>query len=140
MLDWVHAHEALMWWLAIGSAIAFVGTLLLVPWLVVRIPHDYFAPRKASPGPWAHRHPVIRGALVLGKNVLGVVFLLAGIAMLVLPGQGVLTILAGIMLLDFPGKRRLECWVVSRPAVLKSINWIRQRAGHQPLVVGPQPD
>jgi hypothetical protein len=73
---------------------------------------------------------------VLGKNVLGVVFVLAGIAMLILPGQGVLTILAGIMLLDFPGKRTLECRVVSQPAVLKSINWMRQRAGHAPLVVG----
>jgi hypothetical protein len=65
--------------------------------------------------------------------VLGAVFLLAGLAMLFTPGQGLLTILMGIMLLNFPGKQRLELAIVRRPAVLKSINWVRGRAGRPPL-------
>jgi len=137
MLDWVQGHETLFWWLAIFSAVAFVATLLLLPWAVSRIPADYFVSRRPPRGPWADHHPIIRGVLLLAKNLLGVVFVLAGIAMLVLPGQGVLTILAGIMLLHFPGKRRLECWVVSRPAVLKSINWMRQRRKREPLLAPP---
>ena len=137
MLDWVHGHETLFWWLAIFSAVAFVATLLLLPWAVSRIPADYFASRKAPHTLWADRHPIVRGALMIAKNLLGVVFVLAGIAMLVLPGQGVLTVLAGIMLIDFPGKRRLERWVVGRPAVLKSINWMRQRRGREPLLAPP---
>lgn len=137
MLDWVQGHERLFWWLAIFSAVAFVATLLLLPWAVSRIPADYFSRRTHPRAPWADHHPLVRAALMVAKNVLGLVFVLAGIAMLVLPGQGILTILAGIMLVDFPGKRRLECWVVGRPAVLKSINWMRQRRGREPLLAPP---
>ena len=54
--------------------------------------------------------------------------------MLVLPGQGVLTILIGVMFINFPGKYRLERWVVMRDPVLKTINRLRQRAGHPPLI------
>jgi len=67
--------------------------------------------------------------LLIGKNLLGCVIIVAGIVMLVLPGQGILTILAGIMLLDFPGKYRLLRWIVARPQVLRTLNWLRRRAG-----------
>jgi len=59
--------------------------------------------------------------------------LVAGIAMLVLPGQGVLTIVIGIMLLDFPGKYRFERSLAARRPVLRSINWLRRRA-NRPLL------
>ena len=71
----------------------------------------------------------------IGKNALGVVFVLAGVAMILLPGQGVLTILLGIMLTEFPGKYRFERWLVRRRAVLGAINWLRERAGRPPLIV-----
>ena len=74
--------------------------------------------------------------MVIGKNVLGAIFVVAGLIMLVLPGQGIFTILIGIMLLDFPGKYRLERWIVARRPVLQSINWLRQRAGRAALVLG----
>ncbi len=47
--------------------------------------------------------------------------------MLFLPGQGLLTILAGILILDFPGKYKLEHYLISKPVVLDSLNWIRRR-------------
>jgi len=72
-------------------------------------------------------------ALLIGKNVLGYAFIVAGIIMLVLPGQGMLTILIGITLVNFPGRYRLERWFVSRRPVLRSINWLRRRAGQPPL-------
>src|SRR5512140_3272825 len=102
MLDWLHAHEALLtWlrgneallgWLAAASVATFVGSLIAVPWLVVRIPADYFARGRRRPLPWADRHPLVRALLHVGKNVIGGLFVIAGIAMLVLPGQGILTI------------------------------------------------
>jgi hypothetical protein len=73
--------------------------------------------------------------LVIAKNLLGYIFVLAGILMLMLPGQGVLTILIGIMLLNFPGKYELERWIVSHGSVFRSINWIRRHAGRTPLVL-----
>jgi hypothetical protein len=38
------------------------------------------------------------------------------------------------MLLNFPGKYRLERWIAARRPVLRSINWLRRRAGRAPLV------
>ena len=134
-LDWIPLDQTTIWCLAVFSIISFVGTLMLVPLLVVRIPADYFAEKKRHRWePWAHEHSLIRWSLLIGKNVLGYIFIILGIAMLVLPGQGVLTILIGIMFINFPGKYRLERWVVMREPVLKTINTLRQRAGRVPLI------
>ena len=70
---------------------------------------------------------------MVGKNLLGSVLMVAGVAMLVLPGQGVLTILVGFLLVDFPGKYPLERWLVSRRAIGAPLNWLRSRAGRAPL-------
>jgi hypothetical protein len=134
MLEWVTNNETALWWLAVFSVISFVATLAIVPVLIVRIPGDYFADtRRHVWDPVARRHPVMRLVLLIGKNLLGWVIILLGIAMLVLPGQGILTILVGMILINFPGKYRLERWFVTRGPVLKTINLIRQRSGREPL-------
>lgn len=135
MPDWITIDNSTIWYLAVFSIVSFVGTLMLVPVLVVRIPADYFAETKRHRWePWAHEHPLIRWSLLIAKNLLGYIFIILGIAMLVLPGQGVLTILIGVMFINFPGKYRLERWVVMRGPVLRTINSLRQRAGRAPLV------
>ena len=118
--DWVKTHSIAVWWLAGLSALTFVGTLIAIPFLVVRIPADYFAHESRETTRWGNRHPVIRGILIILKNVIGLSFIIAGIAMLILPGQG---------------KYRLERWLVKKRAVLKSINWLRKRTGHPPINV-----
>jgi len=123
-------------WLAAASVVGFVGSLIGIPWVLVRLPADYFDTR--VPRHWmTGRHPLLRTAGLVAKNIMGVVFLLAGIAMLVLPGQGVLTILIGISLIDFPGKHRLEARLVSQRLVLNAINTVRQKFGRPPLVLAP---
>lgn len=135
MLESIGAHETAIMWLAGASFVAFCATLIAVPWLIVRIPSDYFAHGKRPRKQWADRHPVVRGALLAGKNLLGYLLLVAGIAMLVLPGQGLLTMLLGFILVDLPGKYRFERWLVARPLVLRTINALRRRAGRDPLVL-----
>lgn len=135
MLDWIKIDQATIGMLAAFSLISFIATLIIVPFLVIRIPEDYFAEtRRHRWEPWAHQHPVIRWTLLIAKNILGYVLIILGFAMLVLPGQGILTIFVGIMFINFPGKYRLERWVIMRGPVLKVINSLRQRAGHAPLV------
>ena len=134
MIEWIQSNETVLWWLAASTVVTFIATLIAVPILVVRIPPDYFSRRKNHPRLWANHHPVVRAMLLTGKNALGLVFVVAGFIMLVLPGQGIFTILIGIMLLNFPGKYRLEWWVVTRGPVLRSINWLRRRAGRDLLV------
>lgn len=125
--DWVHGLVHSKIWLAVGvlSLLAFVATAVLVPLALVRMPRDYFL---REPGP--RRIPLV---LVVLKNVLGVVLVLVGIAMLVLPGQGLITIALGLGLVDFPGRRRFELAVIGRPAVLRSINALRRKVGREPL-------
>ena len=135
MFDWITQNEAVIWFMAVFSIISFIASLLLIPVLVTRIPEDYFAETKRHRWePWAHEHPVVRWSLLILKNALGYIFIVLGIAMLVLPGQGVLTIMIGIMFINFPGKYRLERWVVLRGPVLNIINRLRQRAGRAPLI------
>lgn len=135
VMEWIEANEAALLWLAGSSTFVFLATLIAVPWLVTRIPRDYFTHKRRRPAARGGQHPMLRALLTAGKNMLGVVFVAVGLAMLVLPGQGVMTILVGILLLDLPGKYRLECWVVRRKPILRSINWLRRRAGRPPLVV-----
>lgn len=120
-------------WLLLLVGLPFVGTLLLVPWLVVQLPADYFHSSYRPTLLWGVSHPVLRWLLHLGKNLLGFVVLLMGIAMLVLPGQGVLTIITGLLLMNFPGKYRFERWLVRQKPVLAAVNWLRRKAGREAL-------
>ena len=140
MLEWLQGDENKIWWIAGASILTFLAFLAIVPLLAVRIPSDYFAHGKSHKKLWADQHLVLRMVLLLGKNLLGYFFVAAGIVMLVLPGQGILTILAGIMLLNFPGKYRLVRWIVARPQVLRTLNWIRRRVGRSPLYLKADSD
>jgi hypothetical protein len=137
VLEWIRAHEALLWWLGALSVVTFVATLGLLPLAIIRIPADYFSRRAPSPDSWSGHHPILRFSLIAGKNLLGVLFLLAGVAMLVLPGQGIITMFIGLTLLDFPGKRKLELRLVRIPAVRRAIDWIRRKSERPPLEIPP---
>jgi len=136
MSAWVKLPPAFGWWLLIASAVMLGTALLAVPVLVTRIPTDYFAHPQRDGARYPRRYRWFRWTWLIAKNVLGVALLLAGILMLVLPGQGILTILLAFAFLDFPGKFKLQRWIVSRNGVLDSINWMRARAGEPPLVLG----
>jgi hypothetical protein len=112
----------------------FVGSLLSLPFLLARIPEDYFTDPQRHAARLKSLHPVVYLSLRLLKNLLGWVLVLAGILMLVLPGQGILTIIMGLVLSDFPGKFALERRLASDRRILCGINWIRRRSGHTPIV------
>ena len=120
--------------LTAGSLVVFVGTLIAIPVILVRLPADYFDVR--VPRAWMkNQRPILRIMGLVAKNILGMLFLLAGLAMLILPGQGILTILIGISLLDFPGKRRMEARIVGQATVFNAINALRRKFGRPPLVL-----
>lgn len=129
----LHVNESTLWLLGIISLITFVGTLIVVPWLIVRIPTEYFASEKRQVAALSHQHPAARWLLLIAKNLFGAVLIVMGIIMLVLPGQGLLTILIGLVLLNFPGKYRFERWLVLRRPIRRSVNWLRRRSGRKPL-------
>ena len=124
--------------LTVLSIVFFVGSLIAIPFILVRLPADFFDIR--VPRPWMEdHHPVLRMLGHVVKNVVGAIFLFVGFLMLFLPGQGILTMLIGISMLDFPGKRKLEAWLIGRPAVLSTINSMRGKFGKPPLIIAPDP-
>ena len=135
ILKWLHISQTAFWWIGALSILTFLGTLLVIPLIVVHIPADYFKPRKRKKHPRHKRFSLIRLLSIALKNFFGVIFILAGLAMVVLPGQGIITILIGIMMVDFPGKFALERRIVQHPPVLRGINWMRTKANRGPLQV-----
>jgi hypothetical protein len=140
--DWIAANETLIHWLLGLSALTFVGGLVLMPILVARMRADYFVTREPSAETFAGRHPLLRWTILILKNVVGGVLVLAGIAMSLplFPGQGLITILIGFSLLNFRGKRRLELAIVRQPPVLRAIQWMRARANRPPLEMPDGPE
>lgn len=133
MIEVLFSKEVLLA-LFVFSILGFVGSLIAIPIILVRLDPRYFHPK--HPRTWMEdHHPLLRIMGHVVKNAVGIILLLAGFAMLFLPGQGILTMLVGISFMDFPGKRRLEAKFIGHPTVLRAINTLREKFGKPPLIV-----
>ncbi len=131
LLELWSRYESLLWIFALASIGTLVISAFLVPYLIVILPADFYAESNS-------RHvfggrPLLRALFLLVKNAIGALLFVAGLLMIFLPGQGILTMVAGLALLNFPGKRKLELRFLHLPRVLSSINWLRIKAGREPL-------
>jgi len=131
--EFLRVHQASLWLIGVLSVTVFMGTLVVLPILIIHIPADYFTRRKKPLKSLPQGHLAVRLLILVFKNLAGIIFILSGIAMLVLPGQGVITLLIGLMLVNFPGKRDLELRIIDQQSVLRVLNWIRLKAGKQAL-------
>jgi hypothetical protein len=133
---WNGWHQAAF---TVGFAVASaVVSVVVIGFILARLPADYFVnPEARRP---IDRHPVLRCAFALVRNLLGWFLVVLGVLLSLpgVPGQGVLTILMGVMLVDFPGKYRAERWLLTRRGVLGGINKLRARLGRPPLVTEVQ--
>jgi len=134
-MDDLSQWQPVLLWASGFSLLAGVLTLLAVPWLVTRLPSDYFTQPRREVWHFDNDRPLITFVIILIKNLVGLVLAILGLIMLVTPGQGLLTLLVGMMLMNFPGKYQLERWLVSRPGVMRGLNWLRRRSGHSPFSV-----
>jgi hypothetical protein len=131
--EWIRLHETLIGYLGIFSVFTFFLTLIIVPVLVIRMPTDYFMYNKKDLKQFHRQHPFVRVLTLIIKNIFGIIFICAGLAMLILPGQGIISILIGISLVSFPKKRALECAIIQQKTVTQAINWMRLKAHKNPL-------
>jgi len=127
ILDNLSAHRSLWTWISCLSAAMFVGSLLLIPWLVARAPSDYFV-RPASP-----QHGGLGLLAKVARNLLGALLLVVGLLLLVLPGQGLLLVLLAVTLMDIPGKHALIQRMVQKPPVWRALSYLRERAHKDPF-------
>lgn len=114
--------------LIILSGLMFFLTLIFIPLVIVRMPSSYFV-AKRRPRQWT----TARLMFYVIRNLIALLLFTAGVAMLVLPGQGLLTMLLAVAVSDMPGKYRLERWMLKQRGVLRSINWIRSRYNRPPV-------
>ena len=135
MIAFIHSHETLLLWLTIASIIGLIASLVLIPWVVVQIPSDYFSHKKRQKYQWDRYPPIVRLAFIFLKNILGIIFIIGGVLLLLLPGQGILMIIVGLLFVDFPYKYEVEGRIVKHPAILKSINRLRAKAKQYPLEI-----
>ena len=133
LADWCAANAGLLWLIFAVSLALMLLTPLMVAWLIIKLPADYFVAERHGPIQSLERLPILRVLIAIAKNLLGIVLLVAGIVMLFTPGQGLLTIVVALILIDFPGKYRLERWIITRPQVWRSVHWLRTRAGRPSL-------
>lgn len=130
---WLQVQERLVGaagvMLALGL-VSLVVTAVTLPTFIARLPADHFSTSRVHVPvprtlPWLFMRAL--------KNTLGVVLIVAGVAMVVLPGQGLLTILIGLVLVEFPGKRGLERRLVGRPGIRALLDRVRHARGVPPL-------
>ncbi len=133
LMSLLQANTTFLLWLGAFSVACFLITIIAVPWVVISLPDNYFVTGKRSSLLTQNFHPSVALLIKLSKNGLALAIVLAGIVMLLIPGQGLLTILIGVMMLDFPGKYKVERWIVKNKTVLSSINWLRRRKGKNEL-------
>jgi hypothetical protein len=133
--NWIHSHEPLLEQVGTVSLILLAVALVALLIVVTKLREDYFTGEKREPASRTRKRPLLWGALSLLKNLLGLLLILVGLAMLVLPGQGTITILVGLALTNFPGKYALERRIAMQPAVGKTLNKIRELAGRPPLLM-----
>jgi hypothetical protein len=114
--------------------VSMILSLVIVGIVMVRIPENYFSTH--------YQHDFLpnsswltRWGAVVAKNIAGLVLVIAGIVMLIGPGQGILTILIGLILMDIPGKRPLEARLIKRPVILAAVNSFRAKYNKPPLVM-----
>lgn len=130
---WFGEHHWAVWLLLGFSVLTFAASFVIVPWAIVRLPADHFS--RDTPMRWQKMHPGLRIAVVVAKNILGVILLVTGIilALPLVPGPGIFTVLVGLGLLDLPGKRYLFRKIVAQPQVFAGMNKLRAKHGQPPL-------
>ena len=119
MIKWFETHEWVMVWSTILSIVIFLASLILVPLVAARIPADYFSHARRPPGLWSRRHWPLRWAIRIGKNTLGALLILAGIASLFLgevigARRGIATVVgfAGVLMITRPFGEGFEPWAL----------------------------
>ena len=121
---WLENNSYIFFYAGIVSIFIFVFSMFGLRLFIIAIPSDYFINKKRVSA-LKNRSILLWIIYIAFKNIIGYIFIIMGLAALVLPGQGILMILVGLMMSDYPKKFDLEKKIITIKAVRKGINWIR---------------
>ena len=134
IVNWIVQHQSALGWVALFSSLAFLCSLVVMPFVVIHMPHDYFA-RQDRRDSRSNRYALIQVFFLIGKNVIGWLLLFAGLLMLFLPGPGLLSMLLGLVFATVPGKRRMIKKILGMAAVRTAIASMREKRNKLPLIL-----
>ena len=137
IISWSSMNSDLIFLLGSLSIFILIISVFMMVLIISFLPEDYFKSenRNLISSVQNSRYPLLKLLVLITKNFFGVLLLLSGILMLVLPGQGILTIITGLVFMDYPGKYKFERKLLRQKGVINSINWIRSRLSKPPLKV-----
>jgi len=118
--------------LAAVSLITFLLSIILIPWYIGRLPSDFFYILQTQDLKEQSKRTTL--ALLLLRNCIGSILIIAGFVMLFMPGQGILTILIGILCMSFPGKHRFILYLANKSSVQASLDWTRKKMRQKPFM------
>jgi hypothetical protein len=129
VLEFVKRYKFLIGGISLAM---FLVSVILVPVFVQILPAEYFVKKRIRTKPKWVPFP-LHVLYLVAKNIVGIVLIVLGLAMLVLPGQGLLTLIVGIILTDIPGERQAFLFIMRRTPVLKAMNWLRAKKNIPPF-------
>lgn len=137
IISWSSMNSDLLFLLGSLSIFILIISVFMMVLIISFLPEDYFKSenRNLISSVQNSRYPLLKLLVLITKNFFGVLLLLSGILMLVLPGQGILTIITGLIFIDYPGKYKFERKLLRQKGVINSINWIRSRLSKPSLKV-----
>ena len=137
IISWSSMNSDLLFLLGSLSIFILIISVFMMVLIISFLPEDYFRSenRNLISSVQNSRYPLLKLLVLITKNFFGVLLLLSGILMLVLPGQGILTIITGLVFMDYPGKYKFERKLLRQQGVINSINWIRSRLSKPSLKV-----
>lgn len=129
-----------IFWIVVLTTTVSIAYFVVITYFITQMDKQYFLRRKISQGEAINQPRLtsmnrsVACVVKIAKIILGIVLLVCGILMLVLPGQGLITILIGLSLLPFPGKDKMEQRILARNSVRSTLNWIRLKAKKEPFI------
>lgn len=115
ILDFIEKH-----WLALNlvAVALFFGSLIVTIYIVLKLPQNYWIKEN-------YRKPMLLESIV--RNLIALVFFVAGFAMLFLPGQGLLTIVIAFLISHVPYKKHMIRYFILKPKVQRGFDYVRKK-------------
>ncbi len=137
IISWSSMNSDLLFLLGSLSIFILIISVFMMVIIISFLPEDYFKSenRNLISSVQNSSYPLLKLLVLITKNFFGILLLLSGILMLVLPGQGILTIITGLVFMDYPGKYKFERKLLKQKGVINSINWIRSRLSKPSLKI-----
>ena len=137
IISWSSMNSDLLFLLGSLSIFILITSVFMMVLIISFLPEDYFKSenRNLISSVQSSQYPLLKLLVLITKNFFGILLLMSGILMLVLPGQGILTIITGLVFMDYPGKYKFERKLLKQKGVINSINWIRSRLSKPSLKI-----